>query len=149
VSIMKSASIPVLLIALTSLVACGARREEATAAKEPAAANPPPVKMETDNAMDKDIPQVLLASIKADAAKRTGKSAADITVVSAEAVTWRDASLGCPQPGMMSAQVLTPGYRVKLSAGREELVYHSATAGRFLVCPADRAQAPLPREGSN
>ena len=29
-----------------------------------------------------------------------------------ESVQWSDASLGCPQEGMMYAQVITPGYRL-------------------------------------
>ena len=31
---------------------------------------------------------------------------------SAEGVGWSDASLGCPQEGMMYAQVITPGYKL-------------------------------------
>ncbi len=37
-----------------------------------------------------------------------------ITLVSVERVEFGDTSLGCPQPGMMYAQVITPGYRVIL-----------------------------------
>jgi len=37
-----------------------------------------------------------------------------ITLVSVERVEFGDTSLGCPQPGMMYAQVVTPGYRVIL-----------------------------------
>ena len=35
----------------------------------------------------------------------------------AEAVDWSDASLGCPEKGMMYAQVITPGHKVSLKAG--------------------------------
>ena len=31
---------------------------------------------------------------------------------SSESVQWSDASLGCPQEGMMYAQVITPGYKL-------------------------------------
>ena len=36
----------------------------------------------------------------------------EFTLDSAEGVGWSDASLGCPQEGMMYAQVITPGYRL-------------------------------------
>ena len=37
---------------------------------------------------------------------------ADLKLDSSEGVGWSDASLGCPQEGMMYAQVITPGYRL-------------------------------------
>jgi hypothetical protein len=95
------------------------------------------------------VPADLLERTKADAAQRAGKQSSEIEVVSAEAVTWRDASLGCPQPGMMSAQVLTPGYRIRLRAGGEEFDYHAGRGGRFVLCPAERAQSPAPSRGEN
>ena len=47
-----------------------------------------------------------------DLSKRTGLPKSDIKVVSVEAVQWPDTSLGCPQPDMMYAEVVTPGYRI-------------------------------------
>lgn len=38
-------------------------------------------------------------------------------IVSSEAVTWNDSSLGCPKPGMVYSQVITPGLRVVIEAG--------------------------------
>jgi hypothetical protein len=68
----------------------------------------------------------------ADLAKRLGLAPEAIKLVSAEEVQWSDASLGCPQPGMMYAQVITPGYRVVLEAGGHVYEYH-ADMGRFAV----------------
>ena len=67
-----------------------------------------------------------------DLAKRLVLAAEAIQLVSAEAVEWSDASLGCPQPGMMYAQVITPGYLVILEAGGKRYEYHT-DAGRFAV----------------
>jgi len=39
-----------------------------------------------------------------------------ITVVWVETKEWPDTSLGCPEPGMMYTQVITPGYLVVLDA---------------------------------
>lgn len=53
-----------------------------------------------------------------------------------EAVEFRDASLGCPQPGMAYAQVITPGYRVWLDAnGRRFDVRVAGDGGRICDDP--------------
>jgi hypothetical protein len=78
----------------------------------------------------------------ADAAKRTGLNRVDLKVLSAEAVTWSDGSLGCPEPGMMYTQALVPGYRVRIRAGGNELDYHAGPTGAPALCPAARAVEP-------
>ena len=52
-------------------------------------------------------------------------AADEITVISTEEVEWGDASLGCPEPGTMYAQVITPGYFVVLESGGETYDYHT------------------------
>jgi len=79
-----------------------------------------------------------------DAVERTGLERDAIKVLSADAVTWGDGSLGCPEPGMMYTQALVPGYRVRLEAGGAVLDYHASARGRPSLCPAGRAQDPLP-----
>lgn len=80
----------------------------------------------------------------ADAARRTGLPVAQLQVTAAEAVTWRDGSLGCPEPGMAYTEALVPGYRVRISAGGREFDYHAGSRGSLLLCPAGRAVEPLP-----
>ena len=58
-------------------------------------------------------------------AEELGVLEADVKVVSFERVTWSDSSLGVPQPGEAYLQVLTPGYRVRLSVLNQEYVYHT------------------------
>jgi hypothetical protein len=70
-----------------------------------------------------------------DLSKRTGIPKSDIKVVSVEAVQWPDASVGCPQPDRMYAQVVTPGYLIILEAGGQTYEYHSAGAGVGLCQP--------------
>lgn len=54
---------------------------------------------------------------------------------SAGNVTWSDTSLGCPQPGQVYAQVLTPGYRITLYAPTLIYEYHvAAVSGRVVLC---------------
>jgi hypothetical protein len=61
------------------------------------------------------------------------------SVASVQAVEWSDTSLGCPQPDMMYAQVITPGYRIVLAAEGQLYVYH-ATASRAVYCPQDEGR---------
>lgn len=66
-------------------------------------------------------------------AKQLSLSPAAITVRSVESVDWPDASLGCPQPEMMYAQVITPGYRIILEAKGKSYEYHAGT-GSVILC---------------
>jgi hypothetical protein len=78
-----------------------------------------------------------------DLAGRLTLAAEAAQLVSVEAVDWPDASLGCPQPGMMYAQVVTPGYRVVLAAAGGRYEYHSDSGRRVVYCqPAPTRLAP-------
>jgi hypothetical protein len=108
-----------------------------------AAAAAPSNGSETEGANGvKSVPAAVLEIALDDAARRTAVARADIRVISADAVTWTDGSIGCPQPGMMYTQALVPGYRVVLQAGPEQMFYHAGRDGRPLYCPAARAQPP-------
>lgn len=85
--------------------------------------------------------QVLAA--KADLARRSGVSADDIEVVEARQVTWPDASLGCPEPGMVYAQVLTRGVLIVLGHRGQPYRYHGPHASAARFCPPERAEPPL------
>jgi len=67
----------------------------------------------------------VLAVAKADLMQRLGVSEEDILVKSVEGVQWPDSSLGCPQPGMMYLQVITPGFRVVLTVNGKDYEYHT------------------------
>jgi len=66
-------------------------------------------------------------------ADQLGIPAEEVTIVSSEAVEWPDASLGCPQPGMTYAQVLTPGYLFRLRAAGAEYELHTDATGQSVV----------------
>ncbi|MDY6877650.1 MAG: hypothetical protein SWK90_15820 [Chloroflexota bacterium] len=57
----------------------------------------------------------------------------EVSVLSSTPVEWSDASLGCPQPGMMYAQVITPGYQFILEARGEQYEIHTDRTGRSVV----------------
>ncbi len=70
----------------------------------------------------------------ADLADRIGVATADVSVVSVEEVTWSDASLGCPQPGMSYTQALVDGSRVILEVGGVQYEYHAGPDGILFYC---------------
>jgi hypothetical protein len=65
----------------------------------------------------------------ADLAAKLNVSSDAITVQVVEPIEWPDASLGCPKPGMMYAQVITPGYRIVLEVDGQSYEYHTGGGG--------------------
>jgi len=61
-----------------------------------------------------------------------GVESASIQVISVEQVEWPDASLGAAQPGSLYAQVITPGYRVKLRLAGRDVELHGDGEGRWV-----------------
>lgn len=59
------------------------------------------------------------------AAAELGMDAASIQVVSVESVEWRNSCLGVDKPGEMCMDVITPGYRVVLDVGGQEVAVHT------------------------
>jgi hypothetical protein len=82
-------------------------------------------------------PQMVAA--RRDLASRLGVSEREILFLSGEGKTWPDASLGCPEPGVMYTQaqvrgwVLTFGYRQRI------YTYHT-DLNRTIPCPPIEAQ---------
>lgn len=73
-------------------------------------------------------------------ARELGCTVDEITVLQATSMTWNTSALGCPRPGQMYLQVLTPGYRVRLlHAGREYLL-HTDQGRRAIRCDEARAE---------
>ena len=88
----------------------------------------------TDTAVTGEVPVELLDAVKADLSERTGATLDQINVARAQAITWPDGSLGCPQPGVFYTQALVNGYWVVLEAGDQEYDYRLADTGYFFVC---------------
>jgi hypothetical protein len=79
----------------------------------------------------------MVTTARADLALRLGVSEEEILLQSVEPVEWSNSSLGCPQPGMMYAQVKTPGYRVVLEAEGKTYEYHTDAGRRVILCGED------------
>lgn len=68
-------------------------------------------------------------------AKQTNLPLESFKLDSVITVRWPDSSLGCPQPGMMYAQIVTPGYRVIFAASSNGVRHFvHVGAGRAIVC---------------
>ena len=68
-----------------------------------------------------------------------------VQILRAEKVTWSDSSLGCPEPGMLYTQVLTPGVWLILSHGEEEFDYRIA-GSEALLCIQSQRSEPVERQ---
>jgi hypothetical protein len=80
----------------------------------------------------------ILALVKENLAKREDVDVDEIGHPNVEQVTWGDTSLGCPEEGMMYAEVETTGYRILLSIGGpasiEQFDYRTDLKGNFVLC---------------
>ena len=65
---------------------------------------------------------------------QTNVAKSQITVTRVEPVDWPDSSLGCPQPGMLYSQIVTPGYRIILSNGSQQYEFHTDRGNRVIPC---------------
>jgi hypothetical protein len=115
-------------------------------AQEPAkTATPEPEA--TDVALSAEAEQVVCLA-KEDLANRLDLAAHAIHLVAVQTVDWPDASLGCPEPGMMYAQVITPGFRVVLEAQRQGMYeYHTDRDDRVILCQPEAASQEPPTKG--
>jgi hypothetical protein len=102
-------------------------------AATPDAAHAASTPSDRSSAMSPELQATVDAAL-ADAAKRTGIERARLKVVSAQAVTWPDGSLGCPSPGRSYTQALTPGFRIVIQAGKSTLDYHTNTRLHLVLC---------------
>lgn len=147
------ATIALMLVALTLaafLASCGPREAEisapSTAPPTAAAATPSPTDTVVlpitpappEEEKTVSIPaqaQDAVAWAQGDVARQLGTKSNSVIILDVEEVAWRDSSLGCPQPGMVYLQVITPGYRILLQAGDETYEYHSDQKRAILCQP--------------
>ncbi len=83
--------------------------------------------------------QNLIKKAKEDLAQHLSITVTQINVLDAREVTWSNSSLGCPQPGMLYAEVLTPGFLILLSANGQDYEYHAGKGSDVFYC-----ENPLP-----
>lgn len=134
-----------LLPALPLLVGCAAGTgTPATSDRAIPSPEPIPSRAALASGGSHGLPASMVDDVISLAEEETGIDRSEIEVVLAEAVTWSDGSLGCPEEGMVYTQALVPGYRVILDIAGDELAFHAPESGEFFSC----ANPIAPAEGS-
>lgn len=128
---------PWALGAVLMLAACGSPTPSGTPTASPEEPGTPVTATPTDGATARPaaIPEDVWSAVLADLATRTDGPVAP-TVVTAEAVTWRDGSLGCPEPGMAYTQALVDGYQVVVDVGGQRYDYRVGAGSTVRLCTA-------------
>lgn len=90
------------------------------------------------------VPEPYLERVIADAADRSGVPPDRLEVIRAQAVQWRDGSLGCPEPGMMYTQAIVDGYWIELAAAGQRFDYRLDGRGNFRLCQQPVRGSPYP-----
>jgi hypothetical protein len=121
------------LVGAAALAGCSASAQAPGGVSKPVRVKPAP------NAgaqpTDGEVPASAIEKLRADLASQQSVNAAEVKVVSAQAVMWPNGALGCAKPGEMYTQALVPGYRVELEAAGKRFVYHASEKGYFKLCP--------------
>jgi hypothetical protein len=134
----------VLLLAVACAPPLPTAEERAVATDTPLPATPTTAATPTPPPEDEPAAERVIDLARADLAEKLGLAKEEIDVQSVEAVQWRDSSLGCPEEGKMYLQVITPGYRVVLSAGGETYEYHTDRSRAVLCDPEGRLSTAPP-----
>lgn len=94
------------------------------------------------------VPRKIIEKVKAHFVNQFGVSADQIRIKEATAVNWPDASLGCSQPDVIYAQVITPGYWILLEAKGHLYPYHTDENEQIVLCLGNsfdpESELPLP-----
>lgn len=95
---------------------------------------PARVPAEESAAVTGEVPEELLDAIREDLAKRLGIDTAGWEPVQARSVNWNDGSLGCPKPGQVYTQAITPGYHIAFEVDETYYDYRAKQNGFFMLC---------------
>jgi hypothetical protein len=80
------------------------------------------------------VPVLLIESAKMDLAQRLSVLVPQIEAIETKEAAWPDASLGCPQPGIVYAQIPTQGYIIMLDYAGDVFEYHASMRGDPHFC---------------
>lgn len=75
----------------------------------------------------------IIAKARRDLAQRLGIGEGEVTEESVEQTDFPDAALGAPVEDEMSAQVITPGWRIQLAAGGKPYEYRATSRQLRLI----------------
>jgi hypothetical protein len=119
---MRRAAAPVLASTLLILMACTSSTATSPSPSGGTSVTIPP---DASSAVD---------AVMTEASTHLGVSRDQVHVDQVQAQQWPDSSLGCPQPGQLYSQIVTPGFLVMISAGGKQLEYHTDDRSRVMLC---------------
>lgn len=131
-----------LLAILFALAGCGPAPAPETEPAPVIDATASPIQIPVTPPVEDTVLQTFITQATEDLANRLGVDVDKITLLEARSVNWRDSSLGCPQPDMMYAQVITPGYLLLLDVDGAIYEYHADKRSTVLYCETPESPAP-------
>ena len=130
---MNSKHFVLCFVFLIAMISCQpATKFESEAVPSPSS-TPTGQSNETPSSLDANLDNLTRLAI-ADLAQRLELEPKLVTVIEAQPATWPDNSLGCPQAGLEYAQVLTPGFLIRLEAHGQVYEYHTDMENIVNLC---------------
>ncbi len=109
--------------------------------------------LETNNEVLKDntkpnrLPRPVAKAVLRDLARRQGIFTSQLQIIDYNQQTWRNGCLELPQSDEICTQALVPGWRIVVSNGKQNWVYHTNSNGRSLrLASANTLSNNLPDE---
>ena len=130
----KRLSLISLSVIAAMLLITGCATNDNSSLTEPTLTNRPPLEASPDN---HQTPTHELDRVKKLASTSLSSQLEireiSLTPIGIELIDWPDASLGCPKPGYLYAQVITPGYRITFDLNGVIHKIHSTLDGTHMV----------------
>ncbi len=146
---MNAKTIFAIVLTLTLLTACAQTTTPGTtpppgsvATPTPVIGNPPPTEVPTDvvptpTHIPVDLTPAQLAAIQA-VSKKYNLPVEQIHIANTESVTWPSGCLGVVLPGVMCTDVVTPGFRIMLTANGQQFEMHTNQDGSSVIDAAQQ-----------
>lgn len=144
---MKPYSRLFILGGLIFLTACGGAAAPATSEEgSPPDSTPPPADSANEPLQPASPAERQMTDLSIEnLVRKLNIDAGQVRVIKVSKVIWRDASLGCPKPGIDYIQVETPGYSITLEADGKTYEYHTDESRRVTLCTSIKASNPFLR----
>jgi ABC-type glycerol-3-phosphate transport system substrate-binding protein len=124
----------ILLIGGLVLAACGEPADQGGDTTQPAEPTTTTQPAEVTTTADTEQLEQVAIRARSELAAELETAEGNLKLVSVQPVTWRDASVGCPEPDQGYAQVLTEGYLVIFEYDGEQYEVHQAVDADPMVC---------------
>ncbi|MEH1827318.1 MAG: hypothetical protein V7L22_18460 [Nostoc sp.] len=107
-----------------------------------------------DNIKSNRLPRLVANAVLRDLARRQGISTRELQIIDYNQQTWRNGCLELPQPDEICTQALIPGWRIVVSNGKQNWIYHTNNNGRSLRLasantPSENLPVQLPTSVKN